>query len=337
MKNTTHEILHAALSGVDDRYIAEAAQYAPRPLRPGVAVLRRAAALTLALCLCLCAALPALAAADVDGAYAFLYAISPRLAQRMKPVNLACEDGGIRVEVLGVAAAEGEAEILIALTDLTGERVDVTTDLFDSYRLNAPCAVNYTCVPQGYDAASRTATYLLRVTSSEGESLLGDKLTLAMDCFISGKQSFSGTMDAVDLSAAPLAPATQSGVSVRGGANFEQVTTFLVPEEEPIFAPFERAQVTALGFIDDQLHVQVHYDDVLTLDTNGHLTLYTAENEPLQSIASALFWDASRTGSYDEFVFDVSPAQAADCQLYGSFSSAHTRTQGDWEITFALE
>ena len=142
------EILSSAIEHIDDPFITEAANYRPHPAVRSAATFRRLIALTAAAVLCHCAALPALAAADVDGAYLLLYAISPALAQQMKPLNLSCEDNGIRMDVLSADVSDDfpiaanldsdTAHICIALTDLTGERIDATTDLFDSYFIRSP-------------------------------------------------------------------------------------------------------------------------------------------------------------------------------------------------------
>lgn len=340
------EILSSAIEHIDDRFITEAANYRPHPAVRSAATFRRLIALTAAAVLCLCAALPALAAADVDGAYMLLYAISPALAQQMKPINLSCEDNGIRMDVLSadvsddfpIASGIGgdTAHICVALTDLTGERIDATTDLFDSYFIRSPFDSAATCRMIDYNAQTRTATFLLSITHMQGEPIDGKKLTFAFTRFISGKESFSGTMPEIDLSAAPLHPATQTEVSLRGGTPNADVSAFLQPDETLFHSPMEGVTITAVGFIEGKLHVQAHCADILTLDTNGYLKLYTAENKPIQPIEQISFWDDARSGSYEEFIFDIPPEQAAQCRIFGYFTRAENCTEGNWEITFKL-
>ena len=50
--------------------------------------------------------------ADVDLAYDILYAVSPQTAQGLKPVRMACEDNGIRMEVIAADFRDNKAQIL---------------------------------------------------------------------------------------------------------------------------------------------------------------------------------------------------------------------------------
>jgi hypothetical protein len=47
-------------------------------------------ALVASLAVCFTLAVPAMAAADVQVAYEILYAVSPKIAQELKPVRMSC-------------------------------------------------------------------------------------------------------------------------------------------------------------------------------------------------------------------------------------------------------
>ena len=51
---------------------------------------------------------------------------------------------------------------------------------------------------------------------------------------------------------------------------------------------------------------------------------------------SASFWDETRTGSYEDYVFDASASALEDAALYGEFTTSETLIEGPWEITFPL-
>lgn len=61
---------------------------------------RIAIAACLCLCLCLCGTVPILAFAGNDFAHELLYSISPSIAQKLKPINVSCEDNGIEMTVV---------------------------------------------------------------------------------------------------------------------------------------------------------------------------------------------------------------------------------------------
>lgn len=123
---------------------------------------RRYAALAAAAVLCVLLTVPALAFAGVAPAYEVLYAISPAIAQTLKPVQLSCEDNGIRMEVISAAVQGNRADIYISIQDLTGDRIDETVDLFDSYQINRSFDGSATCQLASYDAQRKEATFLIR-------------------------------------------------------------------------------------------------------------------------------------------------------------------------------
>jgi hypothetical protein len=72
-------------------------------------------ALVASLAVCFTLAVPAMAAADVQVAYEILYAVSPKIAQELKPVRMSCEDDGIKMEVISAYINGDKAEIYISM------------------------------------------------------------------------------------------------------------------------------------------------------------------------------------------------------------------------------
>ena len=79
-------------------------------------------------------------------------------------MNRSDEDNGIRLTVDSVYLHSDTVEVYVALQDLTGDRLDETTDLFDSYRINRGFDCSATCSRVGYDAQTRTARFLISIT-----------------------------------------------------------------------------------------------------------------------------------------------------------------------------
>ncbi len=308
----------------------------PRRLRPLIAL----AAVLVCLALTVPAfAMPALAA-DPDG-YALLYSISPAAAQFFKPVNRSDEDNGIRLTVDSVYLHSDTVEIYVSLQDLTGDRLDETTDLFDSYRINRAFDCSATCSLAGYDAPTRTARFLISITSFDGQDIEGDKLTFSLNRLLTGKTETEGAVTGLDLAAVQAEPATQqvtrrggSGIAAEAGGSGAETRTALVPTGT-LAAPAPGVTVTAMGYIDGLLHIQVLYENILETDNHGQLWLENGA-EKLECLGSLSFFAENGSDSFEEYVFDVSPAQLADCTLYGSFVTADTLIEGGWEITFPL-
>lgn len=316
-----------------------AAQKAParlRRLRPLIAL----AAVLVCLALTVPAfAMPALAA-DPDG-YALLYSISPAAAQFFKPVNRSDEDNGIRLTVYSVYLHSDTVEIYVSLQDLTGDRLDETTDLFDSYRINRGFDCSATCSLAGYDAPTRTARFLISITNFDGQNIEGDKLTFSLNRLLTGKTETEGAVTGLDLAAVQAEPATQrvewrggSGIAAEAGGSGAETRTALVPTGT-LAAPAPGVAITAMGYVDGLLHIQVLYENILETDNHGQLWLENG-TEKLECLGSLSFFAENGSDSYEDYYFDVTPAQLADCTLYGSFVTADTLIEGNWEITFPL-
>ena len=150
----SQQIFHA-IGAVSDAAILDAKSHscpkARRRVKWGV--------LAACLCLTLLLAIPAMAAA-IPAFYQALYEISPSTAQFFKPVQMACEDQGIRMEVVASYLHENTAEIYIAMQDLEGDRLSASTDLLDSYSIHTPFDSSSRCALAGYDGETKTATFL---------------------------------------------------------------------------------------------------------------------------------------------------------------------------------
>ena len=325
------EPLLDAIGDIRADYILEAKRPAKR--RP---VLRALIAAALAVA-CLSASVCAMTAADVGPAYELLYHIAPAAAQRLKPVHKSAEDQGIRVEVVSADVAGGRAEAYIAVTDLTGDRVDETLDLFDSYDIRTPRDCTGHCEFVSFAPETKTATFLVTVQNMDGSPFRGGRMTFSVRQFLSNKQTWTGTLPVTAAGNAPTVSASQ--VEVRGGSyapGGSSSAVFLAPGE-PLCEPTEGVAVTGVGEVDGQLHVQVYYDDIHRTDNHGWVWLIPETGPQIVPLGSASFWDETRTGSYEDYVFYTDASALSGAALCGEFTTCQTLIEGDWEITFPLE
>lgn len=325
------DVLLDAIGSVRDDYIADADRHTARRIRKFPLVLA-------AVLLCMVLTVSALAAADVTPFYDLLYRFSPDIALKLKPVRLSCEDNGIELEIISANVEGDTAQILLGLRDLEGDRVDETTDLFDSYRIHLTGNMMATCSFSHYDADTQTAAFLVEIWSDNAR-FNGKKATFSMDRFISGKQEFAGLLE-IDPTEAENKPAVQSDVIMRGyGWKDETWQDFnadkvLVPGE--ILSPMEDITITGLGWIDGYLHIQTHYANILDTDAHGGISLMDTEGNLITDVYQVDFWDEASSGSYCEQIFAVMPEQLPDLRLMGLFYSADTLVEGHWEITFPV-
>lgn len=304
--------------------------------------LKRAVALVAAIILCITVSVPVLAA-TVDPIYLMVYRVSPSLAQMLKPVQLSCEDNGIKMEVLSAAVYENEAAIYISLQDLTDQnRIDDTTDLFDSYHINRAFDSSASCSRVSFDEETGIATFLINISQWNDQEIGGDKITFYFTEFLSNKSKFEGELTELDLNSVAEANETQKPESFRGGGGkeFDYESRFdlkyLVPVDGGILSPVDGVTVTNIGFVEGKLHVQLYFEDILSYDNHGYIEMCDKNSNQAESYHFS-FWDDKKVGSYEEIIYDISPEDIENYTAFGYFVTCKNLTEGYWQVTFPLE
>lgn len=328
------DMLLDAIGMIDEEKIKDAKSFTVKNRNK---FLGKAVSLAAAVVLCFTLSISALAA-TVDPVYQMLFNISPIAAQSLKPVKLSCEDQGIKMEVISAAIYENEAAIYISLQDLTNNRIDETTDLFDSYRINRPFASTASCSLTSYDGKTGTATFLIHISQWNNEKIEGDKITFSFSEFLSQKNEFDEKLSELDLNTVKAAKETQKPKAIRGGGGTgpDYDTDCLVPTTDGILSPVGGVTITNIGFIDNKLHIQIYFEDILTYDNHGYIDLLDKEGNRAENY-SIDFWDDEKTGSYEEIVYNISPEDIENYQAYGYFVTCTNITRGNWQVTFPLE
>ena len=313
--------------------------------RPAI---RRTAAAACILCAVMYLSIPVLAA-HVEPVYQLMYLLSPQVAQHFIPVQRACEDQGIRMEVESACIYEDTAQIYITMEDLTGDRIDETTDLYDSYYINYPFDAVETCSFEGYEKATRKASFLITLQKMPGDqnshTMLGDKITFSVREFLSQKKHYDHILIPVDLSTIPTDSLVQS-VEVSGFSSsseaysaMENTASALVPGAPMEEFPIEGISLTAIGCVDDMLHVQLAVEHPLENDNHGYVWLTDTDGVQLDAAYTIHFWDAEegKDITYQELVFPIPPEGLSGFSLYGYFTISGLKTEGNWRVTFPLE
>lgn len=113
----------------------------------------------------------------------------------LQPIEIACEDNGIKMEVLGAMNDDEMAVIYITMKDLVGDRIDETLDIYN-YRLTGTHIA--TCQMVHFDKTTRTAT--LRMQANGGKKLNGRKMRFQVDSFLSNLLEFDNVETGINLS-----------------------------------------------------------------------------------------------------------------------------------------
>ncbi len=308
----------------------------------------RLAAAAAAVILILCAAVPA-AAAVSDPFYEALYLLAPAAAQFFQPVRISCESGGVTMEVVSVRVDGDTAQAWIALT---GDSVDGTCDLFDSYRFHIPSDMICHCEPAGFDESSHTALFLCTAETIDGSPIPArGKLTFSLDCFLTGRETQEDL--AVDLPLADYAgpaeavPAGKPGdrfACTGGGFSEENLHLLDTPSAllpRPALAePAEGLAVTAAGYAEGLFRIQICRGNASLLDNHCQLWLEDSQGNRLDNLCSLAFtegWEGPGRLDYTEFLFDIPPEELPGYTLRGNFWNSGNRVDGNWKVTFPLE
>lgn len=275
-------------------------------------------------------------------AYDILYSLYPEVAEKLTPVNLSCEDNGIRMNVEAVNVDGATADIYISMQDTTGNRIDETTDLFDSADIHTSSDIMGGCEMVDYDSENKKATFLIQLKHMNGNPVEGKKLTFTVSKFLSGKQNTVTELSGFSLSNIPVAEKVQKAeeLQFRGhsGEEGQFHTDYLLPDPAYSYSPVDGVTVNAYGFVNGKLHVQVHYDNIMTYDNHGFIYLKNADGNTIDCSYSDAFWDDEQYGSSEEYVFDVGEDDdLSSCSLWGEFITCNTLTEGDWEVAFPVK
>lgn len=306
---------------------------------------RKPAIAFVSVCLCLSLAMPALAA-TVEPIYELMYMVSPTVAQFFTPIQKSDEDNGIKMEIVSTYIHDNVAEIYVSMHDLTEERIDETTDLYDSYSINRPFESSAHCERVGYDENTKTATFLITIDEWGNKDITGDKITFTVREFLSHKQTYDDIEIPISLTTIDVAEKTQraSNITGGGGTNYklfhQKNPVALFPSLPMKEFPIDGIDLTGIGYIDGELHIQIAITDNLDNDNHGFFYLQDKDGNKIDNSYSFNFvnqYDQPGRITFCNYVFDVPQSEISNYTLYGNFVTSGMKTKGDWKITFPLE
>lgn len=306
---------------------------------------RKLVAAAFAAILCLSMGTPVLAA-KVPAIYELMYLVSPGIAQFFMPVQKSDVDNGVKMEVISAYIHDSAAEVYITMQDLTGDRIDGTTDLYDSYSINCPFNSSAACQRIGYDEKTKTVTFLITINEWDNQKIAGDKITFSVKEFLSHKKKYNNIEIPINLTLVTSAESTQKVYSTGGGGRDYHYTDngksiVLTPSEAITGFPVDGIDVSAIGYIDDKLHVQMAISNHLKNDNHGSFYLKNSDGTKVEDNYNIYFTNHYERQEdridYCEYVFNLSQEELKDYSLYGNFVTSGSRTKGNWSVTFPLE
>lgn len=284
--------------------------------------------------------LSAVVAAGNIKAYDMLHSVYPQVAEKLTPVQQSCVSEGIELSVEAVNVHDDSAEIYVALKDLEGERIDETTDLFDSYGIETSADQIGGCEFISYDEETKTATYLIFIQNMHGEKIEGEKLKFSLTNLLL-KKNYT-TMKFDSLSAIPFCQETElidgKRIYAMGGTgdwSFSSDYYAIKSNENNAFEPVNKIKFLGYGFVDGKLHIKKVCEGMLEYD--NHVFLYLENgNEKIEEEMS-FDYDDENGNRCTECVFDVSESEIDNYKLCGDFVTCDTNLAGDWELSIVVK
>lgn len=330
-----------AISNINSQYIEEAMDFRMKKKKKN-SIVKKIIAVAASFALIFSFSVSTLVAADFTPAYELLYSLSPTVAQKLKPVRMICEDNGIKMEVVSASVEGNEAKILISIQDLEGDRIDETTDLFDSFSIKTPFGCSSSCENVKYDSETKTATFLISISQWNEHDIIDEKITFCVREILSEKEMYEDVIltlnsDEINSLAETFTPYSVSG---GGGSDYEKYMEDFqaLVSYKDIKSPVTGVTLTEVGYIEEKLHVQIRYDSVRETDNHGYVYLKNSNGDILESDANISFFvDEEQKDMYGEYIFDLSDKDISDYVLCGNFITSNIHIKGDWSVTFPLE
>ena len=306
-----------AIGMIDEELVAEAREIKTRKFRA-----KKVFALAAALIILFVLGVTAIAKEYNYNLDSILFDTFSYVAEKLKPVNLSCEDNGIKMEVISAKREGKRAHIYISMQDLEENRIDETIDLYDSVYLNLPSGYSGNCTKIGFDEETKKATFLITINRNGGLEIPKRKVSFSVGCFLSGRTEPEGFVDEIDLSKAVIDAQYETEVTgykrlkekyepgsfqnkiyrfayeriprvIQNILNlndwyfeyekYEEETEKYLASDEVFYVSETGAEFVAIGFIDDKLHIKVYYGNRHYSDHIGFLTVFDRDGNEIHS------------------------------------------------------
>ncbi|WP_458122734.1 hypothetical protein [Paenibacillus sp. Z3-2] len=266
----------------------------------------------------------------------------------LQPVHQVSEDQGIRMEIIGAVRDGDTTEIYVSLSDLTGQRIDETLDVYD-YRVTGGNANNAQIIH--YDEANKTAIVRFLIQGKVSKN----RITVQINTLMSGASRQDGYNVQVDWEQLLQEKQNnnydivdQDRISGLGGKTDFHLENDPIPvlHQDVTNVPVEGIDwmhISNIGFVEGKLHIQINPDNEIGEYNHGYFYFTDEQGQmldiPEYSVSYGHYMKdgVGYGGDYEEFVYDLSAVDDLDkLRLQGSFTSISEVVQGKWKTTFNL-
>ncbi len=301
-------------------------------------------------------------AAGVEDINAILYRIWPEAARALRPVTIADEADGIRMELQRATLNDQHLLLVWSLTDPEG-RIDETTDCYGTVLFGDGDGIANARLlswnPEKKQAVFGCYLAYRHLPASMREALIGEypAMEKEMDLIVNGyansrkKTVNLGRPTAEEAAVMPVPDPLLSG-GTQGGS-------VLAPSGWEEMKLTDGVTLGGVGWVDGKLHVQLHAlaeafveeaeGDVITWTEGIHSRIFLLgkdgkEIDMCNGDAYGrpdLTWSDGNDGERKELIFDIGPAEMDEFDIVGEFADVREtlRNHGgyEWRVTFPTE
>ena len=309
-------------------------------------------------------------AAGVEDIDAFVQEVWPEAL----PLNLSVEEAGVRLDVISGMLTENRLLIVYTLTDLENDRISRDASFNANVFVNTPWAEAGDELNEilYFDIANHKvfAKYSIEFTSSLPEGFISDDssdtIQFTVNEFISHEKTVADlwrlaadqdyTVDAVP------APVAEPGLEIIGYSEYseearEHIPKVLNPENNLHIPIAEDVELSGIGWIDGNLHVQIHMSNWHAFGTTRSLCYIDLRDQQGKDVRETegfyeqllrdtpyYFWGVNwRNGGEEQWIekiFPVFPEDMDQYMIYCEIEDLQTKYEellnSEWTVSFPV-
>ena len=295
-------------------------------------------------------------AATNEAVNGFLYQYWPDLAETLMPVNLTCEDHGIRMEVISAVADGNELVLTCSAQDLIKKRLKADF-------ISANTNIDFDAVETEYSGAGTEIWQY----NPDDQKLYGISKTqydininpkdgyITFECYgFNPGEEFITDVDLLpylnqygsQVQAVP-APPREAIQTIYGPYAYDGILPKdlrVIDTSQSLEIPLsESVSLSGIGMIDGRLHVQLHYTENPPLNDKydlRHTYSFSFGEDILYSENSSfsyITWGADKNNpEWEEFFFPVNQEILEKADLYARLYKVPQFIRGNWKIRIPI-
>ena len=266
----------------------------------------------------------------------YLDYFDPGVREQLQPIGMSCEKNGLRMELISGLVDFNEEWIFYSLEDVDGKYDNYQLDTF-SLEDSTGTWQTFSSAPVYRDKAEHKVYFIWNPHYGRPVDTTARDITLRLNCVDSSLKTWANVTELLkqygeSVEGIPVPEETQDSES--GKKADHKVLDYHKPLDIRLLP---NTTITGIGWIDDQLHVQICING---LNSNSFIFSETVEGEGWTGTNREVSYSPLRWfedgNEYMEYVFDYKPGDEKTITLNLDTTIAQEIITGPWEFRFQL-